>query len=443
MARAYHLEVYGCQMNAADGELIRGLLEADGWERAASVEEADLIVINTCGVRERAAERVIGHVRSLRPLKRRHPGLRIALVGCLARYGGGDLVRRLPEVDHFLGPDAYRGLPGLLRAEEGPRPHVATGLVPEEMYAGVRPRRAGGVNAWLSIMRGCDRMCSYCMVPFARGRERSRPAAEVVREAREVAAEGFRSVTLLGQTVTSYRDGAHDFAGLLAALGEIDGIDRIRFLSPHPADFDDRLLDAMAHQPKVCRHVHLPLQSGSDRVLAAMCRGYTRDGYLGLIARLRARMPGIAITTDLIVGFPGERAEDLAATLDLMCQVQFDQAFMFAYSPRPGTYAARFLEDDVSAEEKRRRLEEVIRLQEAHARARCAAHVGRDLAVLVESPAREPAGCWFGRSDDFKDVIFASGDGDPPRCGDLIDVHIERATSHTLLGTRVRDREAR
>jgi tRNA-2-methylthio-N6-dimethylallyladenosine synthase len=433
MTGKYLLEIYGCQMNAADGELIAGLLEADGWQRVARAEEADLIVVNTCAVRERAAERVIGHISGFRPLKRRHPGLRIAMVGCLARYQLEDLVRRLPEVDFFLGPDAYRSLPDLLRAESAP-PHVATALDPGETYAGLRAARQSGVNAYVSIMRGCDRMCSYCMVPFARGRERSLPMAEVLDEARAVAAQGFRSLTLLGQTVTAYHDGESDFAALLTQLVAIEGIFRIRFLSPHPADFTPRLLETLAREAKISRHVHLPLQSGSDRVLAAMRRGYTRAEYLALIARARVCLPGLAVTTDLIVGFPGERDEDFAATLDLMRAVVFDQAFMFAYSARPGTYAARCLTDDVPEDLKRRRLEELIALQESHSRARFAAQIGRRVDVLVESPARAPTGHWFGRTDDFKDVVFAAPDGATPAAGQLVAVRVTAASSHTLKG---------
>jgi tRNA-2-methylthio-N6-dimethylallyladenosine synthase len=433
MTGKYLLEIYGCQMNEADGELIAGLLEADGWQRVTRAEEADLIVVNTCAVRERASERVIGHIGGFRPLKRRHPGLRIAMVGCLARYQAEELTRRLPEVDFFLGPDAYRSLPELLRAESAP-PHVATALDPAETYAGLHPARSAGVNAYVSIMRGCNRMCSYCMVPFARGRERSQPLAEVVEEARTIAGQGFRSLTLLGQTVTSYHDGESDFAALLAQLATIEGIARIRFLSPHPAEFTPRLLETLARETKVSRHLHLPLQSGSDRVLAAMRRGYTRGEYLALVARARDRLPGLAVTTDLIVGFPGERDEDFAETLDLMRAVVFDQAFMFAYSARPGTYAARRLADDVPEDLKRRRLEEMIELQESHARARYAAWIGQRVEVLVESPARAPQGHWFGRTDDFKDTIFSVPPGESLAPGRLVPVRVEAASSHTLKG---------
>ena len=433
-ARCYYLEIYGCQMNVADGELLAGILEADGWTPTSKIERADLILVNTCAVRERAAQRVIGHIQSYRPLKRRRPQLRIVMAGCLARFGGEALAARLPEVDVFVGPDAYRQLPALL-AGGGPR--RATRHDPRETYAGLHPRRQPGVNAWLSIMRGCNRMCSYCMVPLARGRERSVPAQTVVREARAIVAAGFPSITLLGQTVTSYRDGERDFAGLLDELAEIDGLRRIRFLSPHPADFDRRLLETLARHATICRHMHLPLQSGSDRVLTAMRRGYTRAEYLELVAAARDRLPDLAITTDLIVGFPGESDEDFEATLAVMRRVRFDQAFMFAYSPRAGTYAARRLSDDVAPERKRARLEAMIALQETHARERYAAWVGRTAVVLVEGPARAPAGHGYGRSDDFKDVVFAPAGAAVPEPGELVTVRVGSATSHTLKGMQV------
>ncbi|MCK4413645.1 MAG: tRNA (N6-isopentenyl adenosine(37)-C2)-methylthiotransferase MiaB [Candidatus Eisenbacteria sp.] len=435
MTRRYHLEVYGCQMNVADGELIAGLLEREGWRRTAEATEADLIVVNTCAVRERAAERVIGRIQSLRSLKRKRPELRIALVGCLARYGGEDLAARLPEVDLFLGPDAYRQLPHLLRGDER-GPAFALQSDRGETYEGLAPARGAGVNAWISIMRGCDRMCTYCMVPFARGREHSLPAEAVLTAAREAVAEGHPALTLLGQTVTSYRDGERDFAWLLEQLAGLPGVRRIRFLSPHPADFTARLLAVIAAHPQVCRHFHLPLQSGSDGILAAMRRGYTREAYLALVADARRLLPGIAITTDLIVGFPGETERDFEETLEVMGAVEFDQAFMFAYSPRPRTYAARKLADDVPAALKRARLEKMIALQEQHSRGAYTRLIGRIVEVMIEGPARTPPGHLFGRSDGFKDVIVA--DCEPaPRVGEVVRVVVTGASSHTLLGRGV------
>jgi tRNA-2-methylthio-N6-dimethylallyladenosine synthase len=432
--RAYRIEVYGCQMNLADAELLAGILEADGWQPAATAEDADLILVNTCAVREHAVERVVGHVKSLGPLKQRRPGLRIGLVGCVAQFEKERLAPRLPEVDFFVGPDAYRALPALLR--RALRPQYALGADARETYADIAVRRGPGVNGWLTVMRGCDRMCAYCVVPFTRGRERSLPAASVLAAARRAVEEGRVALTLLGQTVTSYRDGATDLAGLLRALAAIEGLRRIRFLAPHPADFTPELLETIAREPKIARHLHLPVQSGSDRILEAMRRGHTRAAYLDLIRDARAAIPELALTTDILVGFPGEQAEDFAATTDLMRQVRFDSAFLFAYSPRRGTHAERRLRDDVSRAEKLRRLETVIALQEEHARERFDERRGQVLEVLVEGPARHPATDWFGRSSDLKDTVFAAP-GAPPRAGEIVPVRITEATSHTLRGERV------
>ncbi|MFH1145145.1 MAG: tRNA (N6-isopentenyl adenosine(37)-C2)-methylthiotransferase MiaB [Candidatus Eisenbacteria bacterium] len=434
MSRCYHLEVYGCQMNAADGELIEGILQADGWVPVGDPAAADLIVINTCAVRERAVQRVVGHVQSLRPLKASRPGLRIALVGCLAAYQGRELSEQLPEVDFFVGPDGYRRLPELLSR----RPPASRAPVigdRGETYADLPSVRRMGIHAWISIMRGCNRMCAYCVVPFARGRERSLPAPMVIETARDAVARGHVALTLLGQTVTSYRDGAIDFADLLEALCGLPGLIRIRFLAAHPGDFQTRLLKTIAAHGQIARHLHLPVQSGSDRILAAMRRGYTRDDYLTLVGEAHRLIPGLAVTTDLIAGFPGEDDQDFAHTLELMQRVEFDGAFMFAYSPRPGTYAARRLADDVPAEVKQERLRRMITLQERHSLGRYESRIGRPVEVLVEGPARSPAGHGYGRTDDFKDVIFAIPDGSLPASGRLVTVDVTEATSHTLLGS--------
>jgi tRNA-2-methylthio-N6-dimethylallyladenosine synthase len=432
----YLLETYGCQMNVADSELISGILKSCGWEPAQSAAEADLIIVNTCAVRERAADRVIGHVRSYRQLKRRGAGVRIALVGCLARYGGKKLAAEIPEVDLFLGPDAYRKIPELLAHDWSPQ-RFEIGLNSDETYEGLDPVRRAGANAWVSVMRGCDRLCAYCMVPFARGRERSLPLQAVLRAVGETVAEGFPSVTLLGQTVTSYRDGEHDFARLLGRVAGVEGLRRLRFLSPHPADFTTRLLATIARQPIICRHLHLPVQSGSNAVLSTMRRGYTREDYLALIREARETIAGLAVTTDIIVGFPGETREQFRETLDLMRAVRFDGAFMFAYSSRPGTRAARFLKDDLPESEKRRRLEEVIALQEEHSRERFGRLVGRTVEVLVEGPARHPAGHFFGKTDDFKNAVFSSRRGSEIDVGRIVLVRVLEATSHTLKGQQM------
>ncbi len=431
---SYCIETYGCQMNLADSELISGILTAAGWERAAGPTDADLIVVNTCSVRERAVDRVTGRVQSLASLKAHRPALRIVLAGCVPQHLGADFAALLPEVDLFVGPDAYRRLPELV-AQAGVR--LALERDRGETYAGIPPVRRRGVNAWVTVMRGCDRFCTYCAVPFGRGRERSLPAEAVVAEVQEAAAAGHRAVTLLGQAVTAWRDGDRDFAWLLDRLGDVPGLVHLRFLAPHPADFDQRLLETIADLPVAATHLHLPVQSGSDRVLAAMRRGYTRSAFLALVASARRLIPGVSITTDLLVGFPGETDEDYRRTLDLMGEVRFDSAFMFAYSSRARTHAARFLADDVPVPEKQRRLAEVIERQESHSRERFTALVGTRRPVLVEGEARGAGRAHFGRGRDFKPVVFAPHPGVPPAPGDVVDVEITQATSHTLKGRQV------
>jgi tRNA-2-methylthio-N6-dimethylallyladenosine synthase len=445
----YCIETYGCQMNVADSELIAGILAGAAWEPASGPADADLIVVNTCSVRERAVDRVIGRVRSLAALKAHHPGLRIVVAGCVPQHLGAEFAALLPDVDLFIGPDAYRRLPDLL-APGGAAPAAAgaagdparAGRLAlerdrQETYAGVPPARRGGVHAWVTVMRGCDRFCTYCAVPFGRGRERSLPAAAVVADVEQVAAEGFRAVTLLGQAVTSWRDGGRDFAWLIERLARVAGLAHLRFLAPHPADFTERLLESIASHPQPARHLHLPVQSGSDRILAAMRRGYTRADFLALVESARRIIPGVGITTDLLVGFPGETEDDYRQTLDLMNEVRFDSAFMFAYSPRARTYAARHLADDVEAQVKQARLAQVIELQERHSWERFSALVGARRPVLVEGRARGSERRCFGRCLDSKPVVIEPLPGQEPAPGDILEVEITRTTSHTLTGRPV------
>ena len=435
MAR-YCIETYGCQMNLADSELIAGILAEAGWAAVRAPEDADLVVINTCSVRERAAERVIGHVQSMTALRQKRPALRIIVVGCLPQHLGETLAERLPQVDHFVGPDNYRQLPELLaRAAEQERLHLARNRA--ETYAGLRPIRREGVNAWVSIMRGCDRFCTYCAVPFGRGRERSLPPERIVRMAAGVVADGFVSVTLLGQAVTSYRYEDCDFAQLLERLVRVEGLKKLRFLSPHPGDFTPPLLDAMASSPVIARHLHLPLQSGANAVLANMRRGYTREAYLALVEMARAKLPGLGLTTDIIVGFPGETEEDYQETVALMEQTRFDSAFLFAYSPRERTHAARHLEDDVSRDVKQRRLRQVIDLQEQHSWERFRAIVGETRQVLVEGAAKGSAEALFGRCDDHKAVVVTPRQDRPAAPGEIIRVRMTDTSSHTLRGQQI------
>lgn len=428
-----YLETYGCQMNEADSEMMVGLLGEAGWDVCDEPAVADVILLNTCAVRERAEDRVVGRVKALARLKRYRPDLRIGLAGCMARHLGDGLLERLPEVDILVGPDSYRRLAAIL-ARQDAGPMVDLTLDRHETYEGIAPSRAGALHAWVPIMRGCDRFCTFCVVPLVRGREKSLPASELVRQIEDLVDEGTIAVTLLGQTVNSYHDGEVDFANLLDRIAQIPGLQRIRYTSPHPADFTREVFEVMARHPNLCKHIHLPVQSGSTRLLEAMKRGHTREQFLELVAMLREIVPGMALTTDLMTGFPGESREDFEQTLSLMREVRFDGAFLFRYSPRPGTFAYRRQPDDVPDAEKARRLEEMILLQEEIAAERYAAWIGREVDVLPEGPARRDPTCLRGKSDDFKTVILP---GDDRSLGTIRRVRIARATSHTLIAEGV------
>ena len=384
-APSFFIETYGCQMNAADAQLMAGVLLREGFVRAPSPDEAEVVIVNTCAVRDHAEQRVLGRVGELKRAKR--AGDVLGVVGCMAQRLGERLLERAPHVDFVAGPDAYRQLPQLVgRAREGERA-ADTALRAAEHYEDVVPERASAASAWITVQRGCDYRCTFCIVPMTRGPERSRRLADVVREAEGLAERGVSEVTLLGQTVNSYHDGEHDFADLLRAVGAVPGLRRLRFTSPHPNDFTDRAVAAMAEVEAVCEHVHLPAQSGSSAVLRRMLRRYTREDYRRLVERLRAAIPDLALTTDLIVGFPGETEADFAATLALVDEVGFDDAYTFRYSPREGTAATR-LGDGVPDEVAAERLERLIAAVRRVARARNAGLVGTTHEILVEQAAR-------------------------------------------------------
>ena len=426
------LETYGCQMNEADSELMAGVLERAGMSIASAPEDADAILINTCAVREHAEQRVLGRLGEFSRLKARRPGLVVGVAGCMAQHLRARLLDHASVLDLVVGPDGYRNLPELLRrAAHGPVAH--TRLDRDETYGDLEPRRGSSVRAWVTVQRGCDKFCTYCVVPYTRGRERSLPLPDLVRQVERAVAQGFKEVVFLGQTVNSYHDGEHDFADLLRAADGVEGLLRIRFTSPHPSDMSERLIDAMAECEKVCPQVHLPLQSGSDPVLVAMRRTYTVGEYRNLVDRLRAAIPGLALTTDIIVGFPGESEEDFQRTVEIMSEVRYDGAFLFKYSARPDTRAYRWGET-ATEEEKGRRLEHLIALQQAISGQLNDAWIGRVAEVLVEGPARRDPGQLFGKSLQFKSVVFA-GDGTPP--GALRNVRVVGATPHTLIAEPV------
>lgn len=401
MPRLY-LETYGCQMNVADSELITGALGRHGYEATDDPTQADVLLVNTCAIRDHAEQRVLGRMGELKRHKR--PGTVLGVVGCMAQRLGPRLLERVPQVDLVIGPDGYRGLPELIaRARLGERA-ADVALRGWEHYEDVPAERAAGPSAFVTVQRGCDYRCTYCIVPTTRGAERSRQLADVVREVAGLAAAGTTEVTLLGQTVNSYHDGTHDFADLLRAVGAVPGIHRVRFTSPHPNDFSPRVLAAMADTPPVCEHVHLPVQSGSSAVLRRMLRRYDRAAYLEVVAGLRRAVPGIALTTDIIVGFPGETDHDFAETLSLVEAVGFDDAYTFRYSPREGTPSLR-LRDAVPDDVARDRLEQLIAAVRRVAKRINVALVGSSHEVLVEGRARR-GGLLQGRTRSNKVTLF-------------------------------------
>ena len=432
--RKVYLETYGCQMNVADSDMVRGLLGERGWSEAERAADADVVLINTCAVREKAEERVLARASELAALKKKRPGMVLGITGCMAEHLKEKLLESAPYVDLVLGPDGYRRLPEIIEGlvEGDGDPVVDVRLDRHETYEGLDTARGGdGVSGFVTIQRGCDKFCTFCVVPLTRGRERAVPPRDVLRQTRALAAAGYREVTLLGQTVSSYRHEEAGFAELLRAVATVEGIERIRFTSPYPADFGAEVVRAIAEEPKVCKHVHLPLQSGSDAVLARMRRGYDLEGYRKIAGDLRAAVPGIALTTDILVGFCGETEDDHQATLAAMRELRFDAAFSFAYSERSGTQAARKIADDVPEAVKGRRLAEVIGLQERLSAEANAAHVGRIERVLLHSAAKRSDDQLLGRTGGFKAVIVDRGGRAP---GQIVDVRIDRATSATLFG---------
>ena len=437
MPGRFYIETYGCQMNVADSELMLGRLRAAGYEAASQPDDADVILLNTCAIREHAEQRIYGRLGELSRHKVRRPGVVLGVAGCMAQHLKGRLMERSPHVDLVVGPDGYRDLPVLIdRARE--EPTLAVRLSRDETYGDLEPARADGVRAWVSIMRGCDKFCTFCIVPYVRGRERSLPIDEVLRQVEHAAAEGFKEIVFLGQTVNAYRDGDVDFAELLRRADRVQGIERIRFTSPHPADMTDRAVEAIASCAKVCPHVHLPLQSGSNAVLERMRRIYTIEQYEALVGRLRAAVPGLALTTDIIVGFPGETDEDFERTREVMRRVRYDSAFLFQYSPRPGARSADW-PDSVPAEEKARRITILIEEQKQASLEINLESVGAEVEVLVEGPAKRNPETWFGKTPQFKTVVFPHRG---ERLGVAIRLRVAAASPYTLFGegvpTRVR-----
>ena len=430
MPKRIYIETYGCQMNVADSELIFGVLGSEGYVRADGPDEADVMLVNTCAVRDNAEQRVIGRVGELQRYKR--SGSVLGVVGCMAQRLGPALLERVPRVDLVVGPDAYRNLPELIGMAQAGQRASDTEFRSWEHYEDVPAVRESAPTAFVTVQRGCDYRCTFCIVPYTRGPERSRKLADVVCEIRDLAEQGITEVTLLGQTVNSYHDGDHDFADLLRAVGAVDGIRRLRFTSPYPTDFTQRVVEAMATTPAVCEHIHLPVQSGSNAVLRRMLRRYTREVYLEVVETLRAAIPGITFSTDIIVGFPGETEAQFEETLSVVGAADFDDAYTFKYSVREGTPAVRLaghLSDEI-ASERLARLIESVRLQ---TRRKNAARVGEVHEALVERPAKR-GGLMLARTRGNHLVLL---DVPPETAGSYRTVRFTGTTGSTFTGAVV------
>lgn len=433
-----YIETYGCQMNVADSELMYGKLIAHGYEPVDLPDGADVILVNTCAIRENAETRVIGRLGELKRFMK--PDTIVGVTGCMAQRLGTRVLDQAKHVSLVVGPDGYQALPALLDGARRGEKFTATDFDLEEHYEDVVARRFEGVKAWIPVQRGCDYRCTYCIVPTTRGPERSRKLSDVVREVQQVVEQGLSEVVLLGQTVNSYTDGTHDFADLLRAVGTVDGIRRVRYTSPHPNDFSDRVIAAMAETPTVCEHIHLPMQSGSTSMLKRMLRRYSREDYLECVARMRAAIPGLALTTDIIVGFPGETDEEFEDTLSLVREVRFDDAFMFKFSPREGTPATKMPPEwtipDALVSQRFERLVATVR---GISRENNLRRLGDTMEVLVEKVARDGE-LLQARSRDFKTVMVPA---DAARIGDYLTVKLTGTTGATFTATPVSDKVER
>ena len=436
------IETHGCQMNVADSEVVAAIMQTDGFALTDRIDQADAILINTCSIRDNAEQKVTQRLKYFQSLKRQHPRLVVGVIGCMAERLQDELVTT-HGADLVAGPDAYLDLPHLMASAERGERAVNVQLSTTETYRDVLPARIGrSVGGFVSIMRGCNNFCSYCIVPYTRGRERSRDPESILHEVRDLQAKGYREVTLLGQNVNSYRfEGTRTiaFPDLLATVAEAVPDMRVRFTTSHPKDMSDRTLEAIAAHPNLCRFIHLPVQSGSNRILKLMNRKYTREWYLDRIAAIRRIVPGCAIGTDVFCGFHSETEDDHRDTLSLMREVGFDSAFMFKYSERPGTYAARHLPDDVPEEVKLRRLAEIIELQNELSAASNRRDVGHEFDVLVEGFSKRSREQLCGRTSQNKMVVFPRG---THRMGDIVRVRITSSSAATLIGEEAHGEEA-
>lgn len=442
--KKFYIESYGCQMNFSDSEIVASILNEDGFGATRNLEEADLVLLNTCSIREKAEQTVRNRLQAFRKVKEEKPGMLIGVLGCMAERLKAKFLEEEKLVDLVVGPDAYRTLPNLVNEAETGQKSVNVLLSREETYADISPVRldSNGVTAFVSIMRGCNNMCSFCVVPFTRGRERSRDAHSIVNECRDLFERGYREVTLLGQNVDSYYYTAADadgnieevtFAKLLEMAALVSPLLRVRFSTSHPKDITDDVLHTMAKYKNICEYIHLPVQSGNTRILQLMNRTYTREWYLSKVKRIREIMPDCGLSTDVISGFCTETEEEHQETLSVMELSRFDMAYMFSYSERPGTLAARRYEDDVPEDVKKRRLTEIIKLQNQHSKESYLKDIGKTFEVLIEGNSKKSDADWCGRNSQNKMMVFPKGEYNLNK-GDYVNVKVTDATSATLIG---------
>jgi len=441
MRKKFYIETYGCQMNVADSEVVSSIMSENGYDQTPEMEEADLILVNTCSIRENAEQRVWGRLDVFKQIKNQHPNVKVGVIGCMAERLKEKLIEKEKSVDLVIGPDSYRALPKLIETVDSGQKGINTLLSKEETYGDIAPVRAGKnqISAFISIMRGCNNMCSYCIVPFVRGRERSRDPQTIISEASELSEQGFKEITLLGQNVDSYAwkrpDGTvMPFAELLEQTAKINPSLRIRFATSHPKDLSDEVLKVISKYENICRHIHLPVQSGSTRILKKMNRGYSRDWYMNRIDAIRKYLPDAEITTDIMTGFCDETEEDHKETLSLMEYANYDFAYMFKYSERPGTKAARRMEDNVPEETKKRRLNEIIELQNKLSAENKKKAVGQTFTVLIESTSKKSENEYSGRNSQNQVVVFPKNG---QKTGDFVNVEIKDTTPATLLGKNI------
>ena len=432
--KKFALETYGCQMNVADSELVEGILTNLGLEKTADYDEADAIFLNTCAIRENAETKVHSKLGNLHKIKLNKPHLIIGVLGCMAQNLKDDLLKNKPYVDIILGPDSYRKIPDLInRHVKDNKSIVDTKLSRYEVYENLFPNRGDTFNAWVSIMRGCDKFCSFCIVPFTRGRERSRSVDSIIEEVKKAVDQGFIEITLLGQNVNSYNFEGKSFSDLLLAVSDINGVKRIRYTSPHPQDINIELLEVMASRKNICNYVHFPMQSGSNEVLKRMNRTYTREHFYDMAMKIREIMPNCGLSTDIIVGFPGETDEQFQETLDLMEAIKFNSAFTFKYSPRPYTKAEQF-SDQISEQIKKIRLDEMLILQRKHTLELNQKMIGTFQQVLIEKESKKSNLHWAGRTDSNEWVIIEKNNSN---IKDIVPVEISNATGVILHGKEV------